>query len=280
MIRPIFRKEALERLASPDQLDRLLPLTSPRSWLALGGLGLLLLALLAWSVFGAIDTAVEGYGILLRRGGIRSVDAPATGVVSQFLVRAGEAVAEGQELAVLAPSGAANGQPIKVCSPFAAHVLERPAEAGAAVQKGASLLLLDPRDQALRVLVYVPVAEGYEIQPEMTVMVSPAPARKNEFGYLLGRVASAARFPATQHEIMRRLHQEDLARQLTAAGPCLEIIVELAPDPATPSGYRWSSSHGWPRELHSGTPCRALITIRQRRPIALVVPSLGDLLGS
>ena len=40
MTRQIFRKAALTRLASPDQLDQLMQVTSPRSWIALAGFAL------------------------------------------------------------------------------------------------------------------------------------------------------------------------------------------------------------------------------------------------
>jgi HlyD family secretion protein len=65
----IFRKAALERLSSPEQLDRLVTLTSPVGWLALLALALLLAGAAAWSVVGTIPTRVEGAGILVAQGG-------------------------------------------------------------------------------------------------------------------------------------------------------------------------------------------------------------------
>ena len=35
----LFRKKALAKLASPEQLDTLMQVTEPRGWLALGGIG-------------------------------------------------------------------------------------------------------------------------------------------------------------------------------------------------------------------------------------------------
>ena len=49
----IFRKEALERLSSPEQLDQLMKIVTPRSWLPLVTLGGLLGMGLLWSFFGA-----------------------------------------------------------------------------------------------------------------------------------------------------------------------------------------------------------------------------------
>jgi len=73
----IFRKVALERLSSPEQLDRLITLSSPIGWAALAALGALLAAVVAWGIFGSVPTRVEGAGILVTRGG-QVFDAMAT----------------------------------------------------------------------------------------------------------------------------------------------------------------------------------------------------------
>jgi HlyD family secretion protein len=65
----IFRDVALERLSSPDQLDRLIVITSPAGWVAATALFALLLAVVAWSILGSVPTRVGGEGILVTRGG-------------------------------------------------------------------------------------------------------------------------------------------------------------------------------------------------------------------
>jgi HlyD family secretion protein len=79
--------------------------------------------------------------------------------------------------------------------------------------------------------------------------------------------------------MMRILENEKLVRSLTQDSPCLQITAELIPDAGTVSGYRWSSSKGPPRLLYTGTPCRALVTVREQPPVRLVVPTIRDLLG-
>lgn len=65
MSQRIFRKKALEKLASPEQLDQLMAITTPRGWLILLGLGSLLAMVVVWSVFATIPTTVSGDGILI-----------------------------------------------------------------------------------------------------------------------------------------------------------------------------------------------------------------------
>jgi HlyD family secretion protein len=95
----IFRKVALERLSSPEQLDQLVQITDPRGWLALTGLGALLLAAIVWGVWGSIPTESQGTGILLRQGGVSALVAPGTGQVEEILVAVGDVIEKGQPVA-------------------------------------------------------------------------------------------------------------------------------------------------------------------------------------
>lgn len=95
----IFRKVALERLSSPEQLDQLLQVTNPRGWLALGALGALLLTSLVWAIFGSIPTEAGGEGILLRQGGVTSLVAAEQGQVEEVLVSVGDVIEKGQVVA-------------------------------------------------------------------------------------------------------------------------------------------------------------------------------------
>lgn len=61
----IFRKEALERLSSPEQLDQLMQIVTSRSWLPLAALSGLLACGLVWSFVGRISVTTSGKGALV-----------------------------------------------------------------------------------------------------------------------------------------------------------------------------------------------------------------------
>ena len=61
----LFRQEALERLSSPERLDQLMQIVSPRSWLPLGAAGLIVGVALLWSFLGRIPIHSVGEGILV-----------------------------------------------------------------------------------------------------------------------------------------------------------------------------------------------------------------------
>ena len=68
MEQPLFRKESVERVSSPEQLSDYLHVTSPAIWVVLAAVILLLASLFVWSSV----TAVESYamGRAEVRGGV------------------------------------------------------------------------------------------------------------------------------------------------------------------------------------------------------------------
>ena len=59
-MRHIFRHQAWEHFASPEQLDQLLQVASPQHWLALATCGALAGVALLWGLFGHLPTTVMG----------------------------------------------------------------------------------------------------------------------------------------------------------------------------------------------------------------------------
>lgn len=101
--KPIFRQAALDRLSSPEQLDRVLTVARPGDWLAFGALAAITVAVLIWSVAGRVSTRVSGNGILVAEGGaIFAPVANGEGMLVQLLVAPGDRVSRGQRLARIA----------------------------------------------------------------------------------------------------------------------------------------------------------------------------------
>ncbi len=97
----LFRKTSLEKLSSPEQLDRAIVITSPAFWIALGGGFVIVLGALLWAVFGRIPVSVESQGIYLNGEGIRSVYGEVDGIVTEIRVKEGDQVKKGDVVAVV-----------------------------------------------------------------------------------------------------------------------------------------------------------------------------------
>jgi HlyD family secretion protein len=95
--RNLFREVAINRLSSPEELDSLLQVTSPRGWLALAGIGVLILTAAVWSFAGRLPTKLVGQQcILVKNGGMKVLTSAASGKLSDLAVEAGDRVTRGQ----------------------------------------------------------------------------------------------------------------------------------------------------------------------------------------
>ena len=97
----IFRKTALDKISSPDQLDEVIVITPPSFWLAMLGAGVILVTALIWSIFGRIPVNVSANGIYMTDDGIHVVYAENGGIVEEVCIKDGETVKKGDLIARL-----------------------------------------------------------------------------------------------------------------------------------------------------------------------------------
>jgi HlyD family secretion protein len=167
----------------------------------------------------------------------------------------------------------------RVVTPYSGEVLELKADPGSMVTAGQPLLSLQPDEQNLELLAYLPASKAKDAKAGMEVQVSPSIVKREEFGYMVGTVEYVSAFPATAAALMRNFENEQLVQTLMLAGPVTETRVRLKASPTTLSGFRWSTSGGPPIQLSSGTLCSVQIVTHRQRPISLLFPYLKDKLG-
>ena len=60
----LYRKTALDKLSSPEQLDKMIRVTPPMFWVAAIGGGLILIAATLWAVFAKLPVTVASSGVI------------------------------------------------------------------------------------------------------------------------------------------------------------------------------------------------------------------------
>jgi HlyD family secretion protein len=161
-----------------------------------------------------------------------------------------------------------------VVSTNGGRVVELKVYPGAIVNAGEAIISIEPGVNALEAITYVPSAKAKEIRPKMPVNISPSGVQREEYGYMLGTVASIGDFPATSEAIVRTFENDALAKDMLGAGPVTEVRVHFTPDLRTRSGFKWSSPQGPPTRLSSGSVCAVEVVTRSQPPIATVLPYL------
>jgi len=93
-----LRKQAVDKATSPEQLDAMLTVASPKGALGIMVLATTLVLALGWSAYSSAPIKVSGQGILLTSGEVFSVTADANGRVSHPNVYVGSKVSKGDVL--------------------------------------------------------------------------------------------------------------------------------------------------------------------------------------
>jgi HlyD family secretion protein len=97
----LLRKASIERLSSPEQLDMIMRVTSPKGWIALAAVATLVVAGIIWSMIFDLSVKVDGRGYMVRGESIREIQALTNGAVVGVEVTSGQVIEPGTIVARL-----------------------------------------------------------------------------------------------------------------------------------------------------------------------------------
>ncbi|APW62514.1 NHLP bacteriocin system secretion protein [Paludisphaera borealis] len=140
-------------------------------------------------------------------------------------------------------------------------------------------------------IVFVAAGEGKKINVGDHVEVVPATVKREEHGFIHGRVAAVSEMPATKLAMETALPHPDLVESFLkkyAPGVLLRVHIHLEERPAgrladdgpRNNRFRWSSRSGSAQTLKTATMCEAAVVVERQRLIHLVVPWTRKLLGA
>lgn len=281
----IYRKEAMQRISSPEQLDALMTVTNPVGWLALVITLVVVVTLVIWGFTGRLPVVNHAPGILVHPGQVKGVYSLVSGQVVEMTVQVGEPVAEGRVVARIQPTEVfPKTARVDILAAEAGTVSDLLVRPGSVVTPGQRLLNLRNDSTELVALLFAPLDQGKRIHTGMPVRISPSTVREEDFGDVVGHVRHVSAGSVTQGEIEEILGNPDLVKVFLEGGQYAgaPILVEarLDRDLRNVSGYRWTSRNGPPFGLSANTFCEADVVTSEERPIDLVIPYMKKLLGA
>ena len=167
----------------------------------------------------------------------------------------------------------------RIRAPVSGRVSEIKAQVGTVLEAGQAVLGIETGGESLDVLIYVAPTDGKRVRAGMQARVSPVTVRPVEFGSLTGVVESISEFPVSLDGMTALLQNEDLAMTFSSSGPPYAGRVALTPDPATASGFAWTSPKGADVNITAGMLAEVEIEIERQPPAALVVPLFKERFG-
>ena len=95
-----FRKSALEKLSTPEKLDQLIKVTSPKAWITLAVVFMAIATGIGWAVWGRVSTKLNVTGVVLG-GEVHEVVATSQGQLMKLQVANGDNVDKGMVIATV-----------------------------------------------------------------------------------------------------------------------------------------------------------------------------------
>lgn len=302
----LFSRAALDKLRSPDRLDALLPITTPIGWMGLLAVGLLLLSIVIWSIFGSLTVRADGVGMIIDYGGVTDISHVTGGKVASVYVREGSQIKKGDLIARLEQSDqsadtniakfeselASNMRDMSsqvyqyrakiykqqmardVTSDYDGIVDEVMVRKGSIIGSGSPIctVRLTQKNADLMGVLYVPVDKGKRIETGQTIQIVPSGVDAQESGSLVGVVRTVSSYPVSLKSVEQQVGNPELSQRLMTSGQgaVMEVRFILVRDENSPSGYLWTSVVGPHKPVSAGSFCTGSIIIERRPPIEKV----------
>lgn len=149
----LFRAKALAQVDIPKQIDNLLPITSPKIWIAVAGVAGVLIAAIIYAAGTPQVTSVTATGRTVAESGVVTVGTIDEFVLNKMEVTEGIEVRQGE---LLAQGTGAAGATVTLTAPTDGTIWQILASPGQALAGGATVLTILPPDSNTQVLVPVP----------------------------------------------------------------------------------------------------------------------------
>lgn len=274
----LYRKSSLERISSPEQLDKVLKVTSPMSWLALIGITLIVVVTAIWSIVGTIPVTITAPGIVSSMVGSNAVYTQESGTVVSVRVRTGDEVHLGDP--VLTYKNAAN-EIVTIYSDQVGTVANIVVKKDDTFTPGSEIIRVTPTTQAAQMVVcYVPLAQAKKLERGMQVNISLDSLDSRSYGNMVARVINIDAYAASVSGMASVIGSgNNLDSAFTKNGAVVAIACELYPDGNTISGYYWSNEKGASVVVTNGSLVTAKIVTEEVAPITKLFSKLRELWG-
>jgi hypothetical protein len=263
MEKEISREKALQ---SPEQLADHLRVTAVPTYLLAAAIIVLLGAFVVWAFLGNVSDKAYYSGVVFPVQGTIDMTLPNKGMVRTMLVHNGDSVRQGQTVALvsigdsysfltstvngLVISTKTDNEPFEAFDPIVS-VIDDDASDGQA--------------QHTQLIAYADNEAQRDLRIGMETQVWPADEKRDEIGYVRGRITQVVRYPAAADEVRQTLKSNVLAKRLLEQGDVVyEVRIDLLRLPEDSTRYDWSFGEPDDVGMGIGTYCSVLTETKRR----------------
>ena len=264
MKNPFTAENRLQRLQSAEQIESVLKITSVPTILIAATVLLLLMAFVTWGFLGTVTDKVYYSGVVFPSEGTTDLSLPNRGMVRTIFVHSGDHVSRGQTVALVSIDDSYSILTSTVEGTIINTKVDN--EAFEAFEPIVSVVSGNGNPvQRSMLIAFIDNAGQRYLQEGMVAQVWPENEKRDEIGYVKGRVVRIDRYPVSASEVRQTLKNEELAARLLSSGEMMyQVHIDLLPSPDNPSEYFWSFGQPEDVNMNVGTYCSVLSEVRRR----------------
>lgn len=260
-----FSTESRQRnLSSPDQIGTVLKITALPTYLLAFTVLLLIGAFFVWGFLGTVSDKVYYSGVVFPLQGTSDVSLPNKGMIRTMFVHGGDRVTRGQTVALVSVGDSYSILTSTVeGTVISTKVDNEPFEAFEPILSVVDGM--DPRSGKAMLIAYVDNVGQRHIKEGMGAQVWPENEKRDEIGYVRGRITRIDRYPVAADVVRQTLRSEEMADRLLTAGTTMyQVNIELFTSAENPAEYDWSFGEPEDVNMNVGTYCSVLTETRRR----------------
>ena len=252
--------------SEPDdfgRVDEYIHLTSTSIAVGLGALTVLFLAFVTWMFFGKITDKAYLRGVVFPSQGTVDVQLPNKGLVRTMFVHKGDAVTEGQALALVSVEGSYS----IVSAPTDGVVLSYIAE-GETFEPFEGVVNLLAQGESARISTVIAFGDfktSRNLKTGQRSQVTPSYDSRERIGYVEAKVGDIVPYPISRQEAGDFFENNSIVDEFFPdAGAVYMIEIDMETDESDPSGLKWSFDNKDLMDMSVGTYCDIEVEVRSR----------------
>ena len=256
----------MDTIQSPNQIGEHLRVTSVPTYLLAAAILILFGAFFVWGFLGNVSDKAYYSGVVFPVQGTTDITLPNKGMVRTMLVHNGDIVQKGQTVALLSIgdsysflTSTVNGLVISTKTD------NEPFEAFDPIVSVIDGNASDGQSQHTQLIAYADNEAQRDLRIGMETQVWPADEKRDEIGYVRGRITQVVRYPAAADKVRQILKSDVLTKQLLEQGDVVyEVRIDLLRLPEDSTRYDWSFGEPADVSMGIGTYCSVLTETKRR----------------
>ena len=255
----------MDTLQSPNQIGEHLRVTSVPTYLLAAAIIILFGAFFVWGFLGNVSDKAYYSGVVFPVQGTTDITLPNKGMVRTMLVHNGDIVQKGQTVALLSIGDSHSSLTSTVDGlVISTKTDNEPFEAFDPIVSVIDGNASDGQSQHTQLIAYADNEAQRDLRIGMETQVWPADEKRDEIGYVRGRITQVVRYPAAADEVRKTLKSNILAKQLLEQGDVVyEVRIDLLRLPEDSTRYDWSFGEPADVSMGIGTYCSVLTETRR-----------------